>query len=202
MRDRMTLPWGAALLAGALLAVAVPAQPQTQNPPPQQGQSAQSPDSAADAARKAKAEKSKAKPKKVYTDEDMSSLSGGGISVVGDKDSSAAAPDGKNPDAKPAGGDAAKSGKNGEAYWRGKAGKIRDQMAAIDQQIEKLQEEIKKQGNGGFDPASGLSQNVIYVTDRSAQVKQLEKKKADLQKQMDELAEEGRKAGADPGWFR
>ncbi len=60
----------------------------------------------------------------------------------------------------------------------------------------------KRPAERKLDPASGLSQDVIYVTDRSAQVKQLEKKKADLQKQMDDLAEEGRKAGADPGWFR
>jgi len=75
-------------------------------------------------------------------------------------------------------------------------------MAATDQQIEKVKEEIKKYGNGGFDPQTGLGKNVIYVDDRQSQLTRLEKQRADLDKQMDQLQEEGRKAGAQPSWFR
>lgn len=75
-------------------------------------------------------------------------------------------------------------------------------MAAVDQEIAKVKEEIKKYGNKGFDVSSGLKQGVIYVEDRNVRLKDLEKKKADLQAQMDALKEEGRKASALPAWFR
>src|SRR5258708_36116895 len=58
---------------------------QTQSPPPQKEESA------VDATKKA--EKEKAKPKKVYTEEDLAGLRGNGVSVVGeDKPAGAAAP--------------------------------------------------------------------------------------------------------------
>ena len=40
------------------------------------------------------------------------------------------------------------------------------------------------------------------VEDRNMEIKRLNDQKAELQKQLDDLAEEGRKAGADSGWFR
>ena len=45
-------------------------------------------------------------------------------------------------------------------------------------------------------------QSVIIIHDRNAEVKDLEDRKQGLEKQLDELADEGRKAGADSGWFR
>jgi chaperonin cofactor prefoldin len=89
-----------------------------------------------------------------------------------------------------------------EAYWRSRARGLLSQMAAVDQQIEKVKEEIKKYGNGGFDPSTGLGKNVIYVDDRQSQLTRLQKQRSDLDKQMDQLQEEGRKAGAQPAWFR
>jgi outer membrane murein-binding lipoprotein Lpp len=47
-----------------------------------------------------------------------------------------------------------------------------------------------------------MKNNVAYIEDRNGQVKELEKRKADLEKKLDQLAEQGRKAGADPAWFR
>jgi hypothetical protein len=47
-----------------------------------------------------------------------------------------------------------------------------------------------------------MKNNVTYIKDRNGQVKELERKKADLEKKMDQLQEEGRKAGAEPAWFR
>jgi hypothetical protein len=75
-------------------------------------------------------------------------------------------------------------------------------MVATDEAIKNLQEEIKKNGATGFDAQSGLKQNVIYVDDRNARLKQLEQRRQDLDKQMDLLQEEGRKASADSAWFR
>lgn len=155
-------------------------------------------ESAGDAARKAKADKGKAKARKVYTDEDLPTA-GHTISVVGDANAgSGASRQAENSDVKSGSSDAAKQ----EQYWRGRAQKIKDQMNALDDQIAKLKDDIKKNGASGFDASSGLQKNVIYVDDKNARLQQMEQKRAELDKQMDQLQEEGRKAGASPSWFR
>lgn len=152
-------------------------------------------DSVAEAARKAKAKRAAAAQSKVFTEEDLSGMKGG-VSVVGD--------DFKKPASKRAANSAAdkKDDPSGEEYWRGRARPLLDGMAAIDQRIAQLQEEIKKNGAGGFDVQSGFKDNVAYIEDRNGQIQTLQRKKADLQKQLDDLEEEGRKAGAQPAWFR
>jgi len=188
-------------LATAILALAAGAQPQaqSQNPPSQEPQTQPAADSVADAARKAKTDKPKTTPKKVYTEDDIPSLKKDGLSVVGEKDSRTEAEAGK-PDAKPA--DTAPKSDKDEAYWRGRAQKIRDQMAAVDQEIDKVKDEIKKGGAAGFDAQTGRNQNVVYFEDRNTQLKNLEKKKDELQKQMDALEDEARQAGVPVGWLR
>lgn len=89
-----------------------------------------------------------------------------------------------------------------EAYWRGKARELLDEIAALDQEIAKTKDEIKKYGADGFDATSGLQKNIIYIDNRSSKVQQMEKRKADLGKKLDQLQEDGRKAGASPAWFR
>ena len=153
-------------------------------------------DTPADAAKKP--EKEKPKPKKVYTEEDMSSLKGG-VSVVGDGNAGAGGTRQSTGNTKP--GVVPMSGQD-EDYWRGKARAILDAMAATDQEIAKTKDEIKKYGNDGFDAQSGRKDNVVYIESRSGKLQQLEKRKADLEKKMDDLQEEGRKAGAQPSWFR
>jgi hypothetical protein len=182
-------------------------------------QSAPAQDSLAEAARKAKAAKAKASgdsattaantTPKVYSNENLGSLSSRGVSYVGSGNTSSgggsnysgsansngAAAQGGN-----SGGGA--SGKNDETYWRGRAQEIRNQMADIDRQIERVQDDIAKNGAVTIDPQSGARSGVIMVEDRNAEIKRLQDKKADLQNSLDQLAEEGRKAGADSGWFR
>jgi ubiquinone biosynthesis protein UbiJ len=75
-------------------------------------------------------------------------------------------------------------------------------MVQIDAHISKIQEEIQKYGAVSIDPATGARQSIIYIEDRNAEIKQLEDHKAKLQSQLESLEEEGRKAGADSGWFR
>ena len=77
-----------------------------------------------------------------------------------------------------------------------------DEIAATEQQIAKMKDDIKKYGAGGFDVTTGMKNNVAYIEDWNGQVKELEKRKADLEKKLDQLAEQGRKAGAEPAWFR
>jgi hypothetical protein len=153
-------------------------------------------DATADAAKKP--EKDKPKPKKVYTEEDMSSLKGG-VSVVGDGTAGAGGTRQSTGNTKP--GVTPMSGQD-EDYWRGKARAILDAISATDQEIAKTKDEIKKYGNDGFDAQSGRKDNVVYIESRSGKLQQLEKRKADLEKKMDQLQEEGRKAGAESSWFR
>ena len=203
MAHRFIRQLALAPLAALLLAPLASAQTQQATPPQSPADPAQ--DAVAEAARKAKAEKG-AKAKKVFTDEDLPSLKDGGLSVVGDQPPADAPADGEKAPAKPAspavaGKEAAKDPKS-EAYWRERAGKIHSQMNDVDQQIATLQDEMKKGGNLAVDPKSGLNQNVIYFEDRSAKLKALEKKKAELQAQMDALEEEARRADVPIGWLR
>ena len=172
---------------------------QTQAPPPGQAANidppAQKPVSLAEAARKAKENKPPAAKGKVYTEDDLAGMKGPGVSVVGD------APRKTPRRGQPAGPDGYGGG-NDEQYWRERAREILDSIAQTDEQITQKKEEIKKLGNGGFDVTTGFNQNIAYINDRNAQLKQLEQHKVDLQKQLDELADEGRKVGAPASWFR
>lgn len=155
------------------------------------------PTSVADAAPKANADKVKPKPKHVFTNDDLSGL-GGGISVVGDSDRGAAGDSRGGSQVR----SATPSGDKNEAYWRQRAQAIRDQIAGVDQQIDKVKQEIAKSGPASFDPTTGLTQNVIVLHDRNADLQRLQERKQAFEKQLDDLADEGRKAGANPGWFR
>jgi hypothetical protein len=179
-------------------AQANPSPAGSQTPSQAESQPAAPPDSLAEAARKAREKRAKQDPPKVYTEEEMSKLSSHGVSVVGEGN----APGGSSPGGGYVQSGSEQSRSREESFWRARARSLLNQMAATDQQIEKVKEEIKKYGNGGFDPSTGLGKNVIYVDDRQSQLKRLEKQRADLDRQMDQLQEEGRKAGASPSWFR
>src|ERR1700731_1710391 len=171
------------------------AQPPSQAQPATPDQPRQKEDSPAEAARKAKAKKPAAAKGKVYTEDDLSGLKGPGVSVVGE------APKKGARRARPTGPDG-DGGENSEEYWRGRAQEILGQIAAVDQAIASMKDDIKKYGSGGFDVTTGMKDNIAYINDRNGQVKNLEKRKADLEKQLDELQDEGRKAGAPASWFR
>ena len=184
-----------------------PSQPQSQKASQPEAESVASgqKDSAnkpqtAPASAKADAKKSTPKAKHVYTNEDLSGI-GGTISVVGSGSSEGASAANDNSKVRPR-SNPGSSGDKDEAYWRGKAHTIRDQIAAVDQQIDKVKQEIAKSGPAAFDPTTRLQQNVIIVHDRNAELQQLQDRKQNLEKQLDELTDEGRKAGADSGWFR
>jgi hypothetical protein len=177
-----------------------PAAANSQSGYQMQDQSAPAGDSLADAARKAKAQKTKTAAPRVYTDDSVTQLSGHGVSVVGD--SSARGEAQEQPTEQVGAAGQSQAAPSREQYWRGRARTIRDQMAQIDRQIDGLRAEIAKQGAVSVDPQSGMQAGVIYITDRNAQIKELEGRKDKLQGQMDALEDEGRKDGADSGWFR
>ena len=177
-----------------------PADAAAVSEPQMQDQSAPAAESLGEAARRARAQKGGAAKPKVYTDDSVTSLSGHGVSVVGAGNGGGGGTSyGGN---SYAGVPPSAAGNNQEAYWRGRANEIRRQMAACDQRISEIQDEIAKHGAVSVDPQSGAQAGVIFVEDRNAQIKQVESQKEGFERQLDELAEEGRKAGADSGWFR
>ena len=133
-------------------------------------------------------------------------MRGNGISVVGDSAPAAsgtgAATRGANTKGDAAGSSVVPMSGQDEAYWRGKAKQLLDEIAATDQQIEKTKADIKKYGADGFDATSGYKDNIVYIDNRNSRLEQLQKHKADLEKKLDQLQEDARKAGAAPEWVR
>ena len=172
--------------------------------PQLQVQSAPQDQSLGAVARQAKAQKAKSEPAKVYTEDKLAGLSGRGVSSVGSGNAGGGGSYGGNSYNNTAAGTGGggQSLSSNESYWRGRANAIRGQMAQLDAQIAGIREEIKKKGAVTVDPMSGASAGVIYIEDRNRQIRQVEDQKAKLQQSLDDLAEEGRRAGADSGWFR
>jgi hypothetical protein len=180
-----------------------PANSQNQN----QAQDPPQDDSVTAAAKKAKAKKDKPATKKIYSEDDIARLPGPGVSVIGQQP---AAPSEKEK-VKSGGGKAdADTGEKeevkDEAYWRKRARKILDQMDALDDQIQRARDDAKKTKPTqapSSDGNNGDQQNAeTQVDDRKSRLQDLEKQKAELQKQLDSLQEEGRRAGAPAFWFR
>jgi len=140
-------------------------QKQTEQSSAQASADPQQADSVTEAARKAKARKSK--EKKVYGEEDLAGLKGG-VSVVGN--GTAAASGSSRASSVQAGASSGANGKDDEEQWQQRAQQIHTQMAATDEQIKKLKEDIKKTGASGFDPQTGLKDNVIYINDKNARL--------------------------------
>jgi hypothetical protein len=205
-------------IVGLGLSITVPGQAQGQSQDPSQpaansqtqGQTQDSPqdDSVTTAAKKAKAKKDKPAVKKVYSEDDIARLPGPGVSVIGQQPTAAS----EKEKAKSSGGKAdadtgEKEDVKDEAYWRKRARKILDQMDALDDQIQQARDDAKKtkptQAASSSDSNNGDQPNAeTQVDDRKSRLQDLERQKADLQKQLDSLQEEGRRAGAPSSWFR
>lgn len=91
--------------------------------------------------------------------------------------------------------------KRGETYWRNRAQQIRDQIAAVDSEIRKLDENTKSGKADGIQIGYGTTTQYLLVNFED-QRKSLEKNKEDLESQMKALEEEARLEGAMPGWLR
>jgi hypothetical protein len=197
----LLLFWPAAS-AMAQTASTPPAQtqaPAASQPGASQTDTGNKPQSLGDAARAAKAQKDNSKAKRVYTGDDLAHIHGT-ISEVGNGSSGdRSTEDGYSGAASE---ENQSSAANKEAFWREKARVIQDQIAAVDQQIEQKKVEISKAGPASMDPSTGLTQNVIIIHDRNAELKALQDRRQNLERQLDNLADQGRRAGADPGWFR
>ncbi|MFI5096697.1 MAG: hypothetical protein ACHQT6_01870 [Candidatus Acidiferrales bacterium] len=137
----------------------------------------------------------KKKPKKVWTDDEIKTLPGQ-ISVVGQ------ASQGVEPKRKAGHDSSSVEGQGQESQidsYRQQIGELHNQIDAADQRIAQLKNFKGENGSptGGINPNKGY--NMVPLED---QVKQLEAKKKQLQGQIDDLENEARKKGIDPGKLR
>lgn len=177
---------------------AAAASGQSQSRPPEQLPSQQPPEqkvqSPRDTAHRASTPKPTSATGRVYTENDLSVLPRDTISVVG-REIPAATPSASAKNLAPISGryDDAKSGKNDEEHWRKRFLEIQNQMAAVDLRIKQVSDDI---ATFESDARNGSVAEVNFP------LPELLEEKQELQKQIEHLQEEGREAGANPGWFR
>jgi DNA repair exonuclease SbcCD ATPase subunit len=176
----------------------------------QQGSSEQQTgDPVADAARKAREKKKDApKPKKIYTDDDVkkSAPEPAPAAAPGVASGTVAAT------AVPAAGDSAKTGDatktedpNGQAAWRRRFQDQRDKIAKIIKELEILGRELEKAQLEYYpDPQKAMTQqnSRADINDKLAKIDAKKKELDQLRQGLDDLEDQLRKSGGDPGWAR
>jgi len=155
----------------------------------------------ADAARKAREEKrNAAKPKKVYTDDDVKPAAPAPAENPGEAAGAALVA------AQQKGGDAAQAeDPNGEAAWRKKFKVQHDKIAKAESELDILQREWQKAQLEYYpDPSKALSEqnNRKDVNDKTAKIEAKKQEIAQLKQGLDDLEDQLRKSGGDPGWAR
>jgi len=142
-------------------------------------------------------EKAKTKPKKVWTNDEVSNVGGeGAISVVG----------------KAGGGDSNRSSNNFQKTATGpgardkQAAAYRDRLHQLNNQLETIDKKISQLRNFKADntsPSGGINMNHgYYMTPVEDQVKELEEKKKQVKAQIDAVEDQARKNGFEPGQLR
>jgi hypothetical protein len=158
-------------------------------------------DSVADAARKAreKAKANPAPPKKTYTNDNVSALRVNEISVMTanpntDKDAAADAAKASEGKAEP---------KKDEAYWRKRFADARTKLAIAQKDLDVSQRELNLlQTQYYSDPNKALQQQLTRddINTKTAKVDEKKQQVADLTQAIEDLKEEMRRSGGQPGW--
>ncbi|MGC1484416.1 MAG: hypothetical protein WA789_11530 [Candidatus Acidiferrum sp.] len=140
--------------------------------------------------------KAKKKVKKVWTEDDISKVGGGGISVVGDASTSSASR--TAPERSGASSDSSTQN-NDIQYYREQLRQLQAQLDAADKKLGELRnfKGDNTTASGGINPNNGYT-----MTPVSDQIKQMEDKKKQIQDQMDAVMDEARKKGIEPGQLR
>ncbi len=180
-----------------LLALAFACSAQTQDTTNKDSASAKPTAPAAKTAPKqdAQATPEKKKPKKVWTNDEVATLPGE-VSVVGQANQGVAPRRGAGYDSS---SDRGQGQESQIDSYRQQIGELHSRIDAADQRIAQLKNFKGENGSptGGINPNKGY--NMVPLED---QVKQLEAKKKQLQGQIDDLENEARKNGIDPGKLR
>jgi chromosome segregation ATPase len=193
-----------------LAAIAVTARQPSQDTSQQPAE-----DPVAEAARKAREHKKEApKPKKVYTNDDLSSARAPApaptAAVAKKDDATKSSEAGGNAEAAP---DAAKAEKNAdkngdrnsEAAWRKRFKEAREKLAEAEKELDILQREVNKAQTQYYtDPQKALSEQYTRkdINEHDTKIEAKKQEVAQLKQQISDLEDELRKSGGDIGWSR
>ena len=194
----------ASMIVAALCMAGLSAAARQQGSSPQQ-----TGDPVADAARKAREKKKDApKPKKIYTDDDVKKsapepappaapgVAGGTVAATA---AQAAGSSAKT-------GDATKTeDPNGQAAWRRRFQAQRDKIAKLIKEVDILGRELEKAQMEYYpDPQKAMTQqnSRAEINAMNAKIDAKKKEVAELQQGLDDMEEQLRKSGGDPGWAR
>jgi hypothetical protein len=175
---------------------------------PGRAQQQQDSDPVAEAARKAREQKKKdaAKPKKVYTDEDVNHLTSGGAQASSDADASGTAKEGgKNSEAqaKDAGAKTSEPQETAESKWRKQFREAYANLDRAQRELDILQrEDGKAQVQYYSDPQKALTEQYTRkeINDKDAKIAAKKQEVEQLKQRISGMEEELRKSGGDPGW--
>jgi|SRR6267378_3389567 len=174
----------------------------------QQGSSQQQTgDPVADAARKAREKKKDApKPKKIYTDDDVKKSAPEPAAAPGVAGGTVAATAAQAAGGSAKTGDATKTeDPNGQAAWRRRFQAQRDKIAKLMKEVDILGRELEKAQMEYYpDPQKALTQqnSRAEINAINAKIDGKKKEVAELQQGLDDMEEQLRKSGGDPGWAR
>jgi hypothetical protein len=177
--------------------------------------------SVADAARKARDNKKNApKGTRVYTDDDVRPAPAPGTSSQSATEPPAAAASGATPgdpqaapanttgeavDTKNTQAGTAPAGKDDEKAWRERFKVQHDQLARAEKELDVLQrEEVKAQVQYYPDPQKALTEGYTRkdINDKDTKIAAKKDEIAKIKQGLDDLEDQLRKAGGDPGWAR
>lgn len=136
---------------------------------------------------------------KVWTNDDIERLKGGGaVTVMG---SAPAAPASEEPLAEESAageeGEEAPPKEETREYWQGRLRPLQEELTQIDQQIQNLR---RSEGQAASNAINVLGGNPgVQVEDT---LRRLEKHRTEIQQQIAALQEEARRKGVPPGWVR
>ena len=170
-------------------------------------------ESLADLARQAKAQRAKSREKtKVYTNEDIEALPPLPMTTTdvqpGEPTAQATTGNNAGNDSRKARSAEAGSEKHGEEYFRARMGKLEERLELDQREVTILQQALgQSQMMYYSDPVQGLLQSSgpTALSDVHSQQDQIAKKQADVaadQAAIDDLQDELRREGGDPGWLR
>jgi hypothetical protein len=161
-------------------------------------------DAVADAARKAREQQKTApKPKKVYTDDDVKPATPPPSEAPAAKAASSDSQGAAEGDASKADAGAGKD--DPETMWRKKFADQRAKIAAAEKELDILQQEEQKAEVQYYpDPQKALQEQYTRqdINDKLAKIDAKKKEIDDLKQQLDDMEDELRKSGGDPGWAR
>jgi predicted RNase H-like nuclease (RuvC/YqgF family) len=165
-------------------------------------------DPVADAARKAREQQKKeAKPKKVYTEDDLS-RGRGSASDQSATSTGQQAPQGASENAQAGAtgeANAAAEDKNDEKKWRKRFRDLREKITQSEKELDLLQRELDKAQVQYYpDPQKALMEqnDRKEIDQKTAKIDAKKKEIEQLNQRFSDLEDELRKSGGDPGWSR